>query len=65
MKLILSTPDNLQIALAESRLAAAGIPFEIRNDAVSQAMVGFPFTAELWVLNDEDFEDAQALLKPE
>ena len=32
---------------------------------VSQAMPGIPFTAELWVLRDEDYEDAVQLLRAE
>ena len=62
MKQIFSSPDNAQVGLAKSRLDAAGIACEVRNDAVSQAMPGMPFAAELWVLRDEDYEDARRLL---
>ena len=65
MKQIFSSPDSATIGLAQSRLEAAGIPCEIRNEAVSQAMVGFPFASELWLLRDEDYDDARRLLSPE
>jgi len=62
MKNVFSSPDSSQIGLAQSRLQAAGIAYEVRNDAVSQAMPGMPFTAELWVLRDDDYEDARRLI---
>jgi len=40
------------LGLARSLLESAHIPFEVRNEFVSQAMVGIPFETELWV-NDE------------
>jgi hypothetical protein len=62
MRRIFSSPNSAEIGLAQSRLEAAGIGCEIRNEAVSQAMVGFPFASELWILRDEDYEDARGLL---
>jgi hypothetical protein len=62
MKQIFSSPNSAEIGLAQSRLEAADIACEIRNEAVSQAMAGFPFVSELWVLRDEDDEDARRLL---
>jgi len=62
MRQLYSSPDSAQVGLAKSRLDAAGIACEVRNDAVSQAMPGMPFAAELWVLRDEDYEDARRLL---
>ena len=62
MRQIFSSADSATIGLAQSRLEAVGIPCEIRNEAVSQAMAGFPFVSELWVLRDEDYEDARRLL---
>ena len=44
-------------------LDAAGIACEVRNDAVSQAMPGLPFGPELWVLRDEDYEEARRLVQ--
>jgi hypothetical protein len=47
MRQVLSSPDSAQIALAQSRLNAAGIACEIRNEALSQAIPTMPFMAEL------------------
>jgi len=62
MKRVFSSPDGTQIGLAESILEAAGIACEFRNDAVSQAMPGMPFIPELWILHDEDYEEARRLV---
>ena len=61
MKPVHSSTDNGQVALMESILEAAGIPFELRNDAVSQAMPTMDFAAELWV-EDEKFDEASRLI---
>jgi hypothetical protein len=53
--------DSAQIALARSVLEAADIPFEVRNDTVSQAFPSLPFAPELWV-QDEDYDEAARLL---
>lgn len=63
MKQVFCSPDSAQVGLVRSLLEVAGIPSEIRNDAVSQAMIGFPFMLELWVLRDEDYEEAARLIK--
>jgi hypothetical protein len=42
-----SSPDSPQVALAQSQLKAARIACEVRDEAVSQAMPGMPFTTEL------------------
>jgi hypothetical protein len=65
MKLVFSSSDSAQVALAQSRLDAAGISCEVRNNAVSQAIPTMAFAAELWVLQDEAFEDARRLISPE
>ena len=65
MKHVFSSPDAAQTALVRSLLDAAGIPCEIRNDAVSRAEVGMPFITELWVLGDEDYEEARSLIRAE
>ena len=62
MKQVFSSPDSAQVGLVQSQLDAAGIACEVRNEAVSQAMPGMPFIAELWVLRDEDYEDARSLI---
>ena len=62
MKQVFSSPDSAQVGLAKSRLDAAGIACEVRNEAVSQSLAGIAFATELWVLNDGDYEDARRLL---
>ena len=62
MKKVFSSPDSARIGLAQSRLDAAGIACEVRNDAVSQALPGMPFSRELWVMRDADYEDARQLI---
>ena len=62
MRQIVSSPDSAQIGLAQSQLDAAGIACEVRNDAISQVIPGMPFITELWVLRDEDYEDARRLI---
>jgi len=63
MRYLLSSPDPARIGLAQSLLDAAGIEWEVRNEAVSQTEIGMPFATELWVLRDEDLEAARDLLK--
>lgn len=65
MKQVFSSPDSAQVGLAQSRLDAAGIACEVRNDAVSQAVPGIPFITELWVLRDEDYNEAWRLIRQE
>jgi hypothetical protein len=65
MKQVFSSPDSAQIGLAHSLLDAAGIACEVRNDAVSQVMPGMSFVTELWVLKDDDCEEARRLIRGE
>ncbi len=62
MKRLFSSPDSAEIGLLRSRLEAAGIDCEMRNEYVSPAMPGAPFYPELWVLKDDKFAQASALL---
>jgi hypothetical protein len=62
MKLLFSSPDSVQFGLIRSRLAAAGISCETRNEYLSLALPGAPFDPELWVLNDAEFSEAHKLL---
>jgi hypothetical protein len=62
MKRLFSSPDSAEIGLLRSRLEAAGIDCEMRNEYVSPAMPGAPFYPELWVLKDEQFAQASELL---
>ena len=65
MRYLLSSPDPARIGLAQSLLDAAGIEWEVRNEAVSQTEIGMPFATELWVLRDEDYEAARDLINSE
>ena len=62
MKLLFSTSDSAEIGLIRSRLEAAGIQCEMRNEHVSPWMPGAPFYPELWILRDEQFDEARGLL---
>ena len=62
MKQVFASPDSAQVGLARSVLESAGIPCEVRNETVSQAMMGLPFIPELWVLRDEDYDEAARLI---
>jgi hypothetical protein len=62
MKRVFSSPDSAEVGLVRSVLEAADIACEVRNEAVSQAMPGFPFVPELWVLRDDDYDEAARLI---
>lgn len=62
MKKLFSSPDSAEIGLLRSRMEAAGVACEIRNEHLSQAMPGAPFYPELWVLDDAQFAEASELL---
>jgi len=62
VKRLFSSPDTALIGLLHSRLEGAGIDCEIRNELESGYMIGSPFDPELWVLKDEDFDEASELL---
>lgn len=61
MKQLLTSTDPVQVGLARSVLEAADIASEVRNESVSQTMMGIPFAPELWV-SDEDYVEATRLL---
>ena len=62
MKRLTTSPDSAEIGLLRSRLEAAGIDCEIRNEHLSAAMPGAPFYPELWILDDAQFTEASELL---
>ena len=62
MKQLFSSPDSAEVGLLKGMLDIAGIPCEIRNDAVSQVLVGAAFYSELWVLNDDDYARAREVI---
>ncbi|HTS17168.1 MAG TPA: DUF2007 domain-containing protein [Verrucomicrobiae bacterium] len=61
MKQLFSSMDSARMGLVRSLLDSAEIAYEVRNKAVSQAVVGFAFQEELWVAED-DYADAAKLL---
>lgn len=65
MRQIYSSSNSVEVGIVKNQLDAAGIPCEIRNEAVSQAIIGTPFEPELWILNDEDYEDARRIVAGE
>jgi hypothetical protein len=64
MKLLFSSPDSAELGLVRSRLEAAGIECEVRNEHLSPAMPGTPFDPELWILRDSQFTEASELMAP-
>ncbi len=46
----------------QSILDSADIPCEVRNEAVSQVMIGTQFAPELWILRDEDYDEATQVI---
>jgi hypothetical protein len=62
MTQVFTSPNSAEVGLMQSILQEASIDCEIRNDAVGQAFMGFPFVPELWILRDEDCEDAVRLI---
>lgn len=62
MKHLFSSVDSGQVGFIRSVLDVAEIPFEVRNEAVSQSVAGtFPFAEEIWV-SDEDYDEAKQIL---
>jgi hypothetical protein len=62
MKQLFSSPDSAEIGLLRSRLEAAGIECETRNEYSTISMYGAAFYPEIWVLKDEKFAEASQLL---
>ena len=66
MRKVFEHPAPHEVGLCESILTSNGIPAEIRNRGISSLIGEVPFTEgwqELWVLKDEDYEPAMALLR--
>lgn len=62
MKKVFTSQDSAQVGLMQSVLQEAGIPCEIRNDMVAQVIPVPLFAAELWVVRDEDQDEADKLI---
>jgi hypothetical protein len=64
MKQVYSSIDGGETGLIQSLLDAAGIRYEVRNEAVAQTEAPFPpWNMELWVLRDEDYQEARTLIQ--
>ena|SRR5216684_5440148 len=61
MKRIYSSPNSAEIGLLHDRLKEAGIPCVLQNENVSQTIPLPAFSADLFVVNDEDYEKAISL----
>lgn len=62
MKKVFTSTDSAQVGLMQSVLEEAGIDCEIRNDMVSR-MIPLPMLApELWVVQDEDQNEAEQVI---
>jgi hypothetical protein len=61
MRQVYSTPDSARVGLVRGMLENANIRCEVRNDVVSQVMMGVQYAPELWV-RDEDYEEAFRLV---
>ncbi len=61
MKRVYSSSNGGEFALVRSVLDAALIPYETRNEGVSQAIPVAPFEPEIWVAEDR-FDEVRALI---
>jgi len=63
VKVLLSTPDLIELTAAKLALENSGIQCEVLNDGNYQNMPG-PFAyPQLWVLDDSEFERASEIVK--
>ena len=64
MKRVFASSDGGQTGLVQSVLDAAGIAYEVRNEALAQVAGPFlPFVMELWILRDQDYEEALSVIQ--
>jgi Putative prokaryotic signal transducing protein len=64
MKRVFSALDSVEVGLLQSVLEAADIPYEVRNVAIPQvAGPSLIIPTELWILRDQDYEEAVCLLE--
>lgn len=63
MKRVFSLPveESAELTLLQDMLEAAGIRCVVRNEQLAFVISALPFTAELWVENDQDFARAREL----
>ncbi len=63
MKLLLRSPDTVEVDLLRSRMDVAGFACEVRNQSIRSSLGPAAIEHELWLLRDEDFPDALQLLR--
>ena len=64
MKLLTKAPTPVTLHHFRNLLATEGIETVIRNEHAGSVLGGMPFTeAQLWVVNDLDFDRAQQLIE--
>jgi len=66
MRRIYSSHDRVAVHHWRNLLESVGVRAEVRNDLLSSAMGELPpveCQAELWILNDEDAERAERILR--
>ena len=54
-------PESTELDMLKDMLDKGGIPCILKNEQLAQALPISPFKPELWVLNDVDLPQAQAL----
>jgi hypothetical protein len=62
MKMLFSTTDGGEVKLVRKKLFEAGIRCEVRQNPVTQGVLGAPAYPELWVNDDGDIPKALRLL---
>jgi len=61
MRLLLTLSESAELELLKNILEEGNIPCVLKNAQIAQALPLSPFTTELWVVNDHDFQPAQEL----
>jgi len=62
MKRVFSSPDSAEVGLVKNVLLKAGIRCVEMNEQMAQTIPSAPFQAELWVVDEKDYAEADALM---
>ena len=63
MKRVFTSPDTAEVGLLKNILEKAGINCVELNEQMAQTIPVPPFQAELWVINEADYDNAFALME--
>ena len=63
MKRIFSSPDNAEAGLLMNMLEKTGIHCVELNEQMAQMIPSPPFQAELWVVSEDNYDEAVALME--